>query len=114
MKIEEVLAGLTNDLVLQRLRRFFVTKGLPDGKYLLECSEMNATKSGHRGRIDMVLREESVRVIVIFRCGQNLSSDLSLEISNSRDAVEKDGEIVYRFSGTLRPNHASPEVRVEP
>jgi hypothetical protein len=113
---EEMLDGLTNDLVVLRLRRFFVRKGLPDGKYLLENSEFATGEDGvHRGRLDFVLPERNliergemqfagdVRVVVDFDCDEDLNPHLSLEINKKKPPIRRDGEIIYRFSGKLRP-----------
>lgn len=116
MTVEEMLDGLTNDLVLLRLRKFFVKKGLPDGRYLLDKSEFHTGDDGvHRGRLDMVLPESNlvesgelkfagdVRVVVTFDCAEELNPTLSLEINKKKPPIRRDGEIVYRFSGKLRP-----------
>lgn len=111
-----MLDGLTNDLVLLRLRKFFVKKGLPDGKYLLDGSKFSTGSDGvHRGRLDFVLPVRdlaergtvqfagNVRVVVTFDCSEELNPNLSLEIHKKRPPIRRDGEIIYRFSGKLRP-----------
>lgn len=116
MTQEEMLDGLTNDLVLLRLRKFFVKKGLPDGRYLLDSSEFTTGTDGvHRGRLDLVLPESNiierenikfvgdVRVVVTFDCTGELNPHLSLEINKKKPPIRRDGELIYRFSGNLRP-----------
>lgn len=117
MTKEEVLDGLTNDLILLRLRRFFVSKGLPDGRYLLHDAELTEDESegrGHKGKIEMVLpnknrkvseeqSSEDVRVVIDFGCTYQLDSNLSLDIRRTKPPIRRGKELIYYFAGILRP-----------
>ena len=115
MSREDVLAGLTNDLVLQRLRRYLVDKGLPEGKYLLVQSELNLDGPERFGRLELTLPPENQRadskkkfagtvlVVITFTVGASLSSDLTLDINRTHPPVKRKGDLIYRFTGALRP-----------
>ena len=61
MDVEEVLDGLTNDMVLRRLRGFLVGKGLPDGRYLFTNTELAEQDNGqHKGKLELALPRSSV------------------------------------------------------
>jgi hypothetical protein len=108
MTQEEMLEGLTNDLVLLRLQRFLVGKGLPEGRYLLDNAQLDTDQGvPHRGSLELVRPDEEdseeVRVVITFICSHVLNEHLSLEINKKHPPIIRNGELIYRFSGVLRP-----------
>lgn len=102
MTSQEVLDGLTNDLVLQRMKKFFIAKGLPDGQYLLDdaCLEQEADESPYRGKLQ--LSNENVVVVIKFDCSQ-LAENLKLDIQRTKTPIRRKDKLVYTFTGVLRP-----------
>lgn len=102
MTSQEVLDGLTNDLVLQRMKKFFVAKGLPDGQYLLDDAwlKQDADESLYRGKLQ--LSNENVLVVIKFDCSQ-LAENLKLDIQRTKTPIRRKDKLVYTFVGVLRP-----------
>lgn len=104
MTSQEVLDGLTNDMVLQRLKKFFVAKGLPDGQYLLDDAELKQedNESFYRGKLQLRMPSENVLVVIKFDCS-HLAENLKLDIQRTKTPIRRKDELVYNFVGVLRP-----------
>lgn len=110
---EEVVNGLSNDMVIRRLRNFLVTKGIPDGNYLLHDVYLTKLENEqYKGGIEFTLARSSVEepntpgsvlVFVSFNCMHELGKQLSLDILQSAPIVRRGDDIIYRFFGLLRP-----------
>lgn len=104
MTSQEVLDGLTNDMVIQRLKKFFIAKGLPEGQYLLDDAwlKQEDDETFYRGKLQLRLHAENILVVVNFDCTQ-LTENLKLDIQRIKTPVRRKDETVYTFVGVLRP-----------